>query len=55
MKPNRFGVALSMLAAGTLMLSACGSDENTSRDQAAPQAAGPLGMCVAPTAVARRR
>jgi phosphate transport system substrate-binding protein len=29
-KPNRFGVAVSLLAAGTLMLSACGSDNNTS-------------------------
>lgn len=29
MKPNRFGAALSLLAAGALMLSACGSDENT--------------------------
>jgi phosphate transport system substrate-binding protein len=28
-KPNRFGAALSLLAAGALMLSACGSDENT--------------------------
>ncbi len=30
MKPNRFGVAVSVLAAGALMLSACGSDNNTS-------------------------
>jgi phosphate transport system substrate-binding protein len=29
-KPNRIGVAVSLLAAGTLMLSACGSDNNTS-------------------------
>lgn len=29
MKPNRIGVAVSMLAAGALMLSACGSDNNT--------------------------
>lgn len=29
MKPNRFGVAVSLLAAGALMLSACGSDQNT--------------------------
>jgi phosphate transport system substrate-binding protein len=29
-KPNRFGAALSLLAAGALILSACGSDENTS-------------------------
>jgi phosphate transport system substrate-binding protein len=28
-KPNRFGAALSLLAAGALVLSACGSDENT--------------------------
>jgi phosphate transport system substrate-binding protein len=28
-KPNRFGAALSLMAAGTLMLSACGSDANT--------------------------
>lgn len=30
MKPNRFGAALSILAAGALLLSACGSDENKS-------------------------
>lgn len=29
MKPNRIGVAVSLLAAGTLMLSACGTDNNT--------------------------
>lgn len=28
MKPNRFGAAVSVLAAGALLLSACGSDEN---------------------------
>jgi phosphate transport system substrate-binding protein len=28
-KPNRFGAALSLLAAGALLLSACGSDDNT--------------------------
>src|SRR5947209_318040 len=28
LKPNRFGAALSILAAGALMLSACGSDNN---------------------------
>ncbi|OMC45324.1 phosphate ABC transporter substrate-binding protein PstS [Mycobacterium sp. IS-2888] len=28
MKPNRFGAALSILTAGALMLSACGSDNN---------------------------
>ena len=28
MKPNRFGAAVSILAAGALLLSACGSDEN---------------------------
>ena len=30
MKPNRVGVAVSVMAAGALMLSACGSDNNTS-------------------------
>lgn len=30
MKPNRTGAALSLLAAGALLLSACGSDNNTS-------------------------
>ncbi len=29
MKPNRIGAAVSLLAAGALMLSACGSDNNT--------------------------
>lgn len=29
MKSNRFGAAVSLLAAGALMLSACGSDDNT--------------------------
>ena len=29
MKPNRTGAALSLLAAGALLLSACGSDDNT--------------------------
>jgi phosphate transport system substrate-binding protein len=29
-KPNRIGVAVSLLAAGALMLSGCGSDNNTS-------------------------
>ncbi len=29
MKPNRYGVAVSLLAASALMLSACGSDANT--------------------------
>jgi phosphate transport system substrate-binding protein len=28
-KPNRFGAGLSLLAAGALLLSACGSDDNT--------------------------
>ena len=43
MKPNRFGVALSLLAAGTLMLSACGSDENTSTGSGGTSGGGTAG------------
>ncbi|WP_204081627.1 phosphate ABC transporter substrate-binding protein PstS [Mycobacterium riyadhense] len=34
MKPNRFGAALSILTAGAVMLSACGSDNNASGGRA---------------------
>jgi len=42
-KPNRFGAALSLLAAGALMLSACGSDENTGGTGATTAGGGTAG------------
>ena len=48
MKPNRTGVALSLLAAGALLLSACGSDNNTSTATSGGGTAGdvaPAGDC----------
>lgn len=43
MKPNRFGAALSLLAAGALILSACGSDENTTGTGATTGGGGTAG------------
>jgi phosphate transport system substrate-binding protein len=42
-KPNRFGAALSLLAAGALMLSACGSDDNTGGTGATTTGGGTAG------------
>jgi phosphate transport system substrate-binding protein len=42
-KPNRFGAALSLLAAGALILSACGSDENTTGTGATTTSGGTAG------------
>lgn len=43
MKPNRFGAALSLVAAGALILSACGSDENTTGTGATTTGGGTAG------------
>lgn len=43
MKPNRFGAALSLLAAGALILSACGSDDNTTGTGATTTGGGTAG------------
>ena len=43
MKPNRFGAALTLLAAGALMLSACGSDDNTGGTGATTTGGGTAG------------
>ena len=44
MKPNRFGTAaVSVLAAGAMLLSACGSDENKSSSGASTSGAGTSG------------
>ncbi len=43
MKPNRFGAALSLLAAGALVLSACGSDDNTTGTGATTTGGGTAG------------
>ncbi|SIM53736.1 phosphate ABC transporter substrate-binding protein PstS [Mycobacteroides abscessus] len=40
MKLNRFGAALSLMAAGSLVLSACGSDNNAESGSSATKAAG---------------
>ncbi|MBP2456150.1 phosphate ABC transporter substrate-binding protein PstS [Mycolicibacterium lutetiense] len=40
MKLNRFGAALSLMAAGSLVLSACGSDNNAESGSGATSAAG---------------
>ncbi|AFM19169.1 phosphate ABC transporter substrate-binding protein, PhoT family [Mycolicibacterium chubuense NBB4] len=40
MKPNRLGAALSLAAAGTLLLSACGSDNNTASSGGSSSASG---------------
>jgi len=42
-KPNRFGAAVSILAAGALLLSACGSDENKSSTGATTGGGGTAG------------
>ena len=43
MKPNRFGAAVSILAAGALLLSACGSDENKTSSGATTAGGGTAG------------
>ena len=43
MKPNRFGAAVSILAAGALLLSACGSDENKTSSGATTSGGGTAG------------
>ncbi|MDG5482965.1 phosphate ABC transporter substrate-binding protein PstS [Mycolicibacterium gadium] len=45
MKANRTGAALSLLAAGTLLLSACGSDNNTSSGSGSDSGSTPAGDC----------
>lgn len=45
MKANRTGAALSLLAAGTLLLSACGSDDNTSSRSGSDGGSAPAGDC----------
>lgn len=45
MKANRTGAALSLLAAGTLLLSACGSDNNTSSGSGSDGGSAPAGDC----------
>nr|ABP44143.1 phosphate ABC transporter substrate-binding protein, PhoT family [Mycolicibacterium gilvum PYR-GCK] len=45
MKAKRTGAALSMLAAGTLLLSACGSDNNTSSSGSGDGGSEPAGDC----------
>ncbi|BBY93964.1 phosphate-binding protein PstS [Mycobacterium gallinarum] len=45
MKANRTGAALSLLAAGTLLLSACGSDDNTSSGSGSDSGSTPAGDC----------
>jgi phosphate transport system substrate-binding protein len=42
-KPNRFGAAVSILAAGALLLSACGSDENKTSSGATTSGGGTAG------------
>jgi len=42
-KPNRFSAALTLLAAGALMLSACGSDDNTGGTGATTTGGGTAG------------
>jgi phosphate transport system substrate-binding protein len=42
-KPNRFGAAVSILAAGALLLSACGSDKNTGGTGATTAGGGTAG------------
>jgi phosphate transport system substrate-binding protein len=42
-KPNRFGAAVSILAAGALLLSACGSDENKTSTGGTTSGAGASG------------
>jgi len=44
-KANRTGAALSLLAAGTLLLSACGSDNNTSSGSGSDGGSAPAGDC----------
>jgi phosphate transport system substrate-binding protein len=44
-KANRTGAALSLLAAGTLLLSACGSDNNTSSGSGSDSGSTPAGDC----------
>jgi len=44
-KAKRTGAALSMLAAGTLLLSACGSDNNTSSSGSGDGGSEPAGDC----------
>ena len=43
MKPNRFGAAVSILAAGALLLSACGSDDNKTSSGATTSGGGTAG------------
>ena len=45
MKANRTGAALSLLAAGTLLLSACGSDNNASSGSGSEGGSAPAGDC----------
>lgn len=45
MKAKRTGAALSLLAAGTLLLSACGSDNNASSGSGADGGSAPAGDC----------
>lgn len=45
MKAKRTGAALSLLAAGTLLLSACGSDDNTSSGSGSDGGSAPAGDC----------
>jgi len=42
-KPNRFGAAVSILAAGALLLSACGSDDNKTSSGATTSGGGTAG------------
>jgi phosphate transport system substrate-binding protein len=44
-KANRTGAALSLLAAGTLLLSACGSDNNASSGSGSEGGSAPAGDC----------
>lgn len=45
MKANRTGAALSLLAAGTLLLAACGSDNNASSGSGSDSGSTPAGDC----------
>ena len=45
MKAKRTGAAVSLLAAGTLLLSACGSDNNTASSGSGDTGSAPAGDC----------
>ena len=45
MKANRTGAAVSLLAAGTLLLSACGSDNNASSGSGSDSGSASAGDC----------